>query len=77
MKGEIMQNEEKLLSTDDAYDVVFDYLKTYFRKTKSEDILSILSSMPLVSDGIAVDPAIQSDWSDAIDKLLNTRQVIH
>lgn len=70
---ENMNNEEKLLTIEDAYDATYDFLEKIYGKTKSEDIFTIFSDMSLLGDGKSADPAILRDWKKAIDKLFTQK----
>ena len=66
-----MQNEEKMLTVDDAYDATYDYLEKFYQKTNSDDVLTIVCDMLLLGDGRPKDVAIESDWSEALNKFLD------
>ncbi|MFH1254109.1 MAG: hypothetical protein V1646_01610 [bacterium] len=65
-----MQNEEKMLTISRAYDATYDFLEKIYNKTKSEDVFTIFTDMPLLADGKSADPAILCDWNEAAEKLL-------
>lgn len=75
-KGIPMMNNEKLLSIDEAYDAMVDYLEGYYSRGKSDDIAALLSGMLLFADGGSADPALMSDWHESVEKILkqNPRQ---
>lgn len=66
-----MQNEEKMLTIEDAYDAAVDFLEKLCDKTKSEQVIDIVSEMPLVANGKSIDPATLENWHKAIEKTLN------
>ncbi len=66
-----MNITEKMLTVDDAYDTTYDFLNKYYRKTKSEDLIIIVSDMPFFADGISANPSTQEDWKDAVNNILN------
>ena len=67
-----MQNCERMLTIDDAYDAVVDYLEKLYNKTKSGDVGSLASEMSLFADGKSADPAAQKDWTRSVDKILDS-----
>jgi hypothetical protein len=54
------------LSPDQAYLAMFAFLQSYWERGRSEDIAGLLGSMSLLEDGSPADPALASDWKDAI-----------
>jgi len=55
-----------LLTSLQAFNVMDKTLGSYYQKTKSDDIGSLLSVMSFLSDGCTADPAIWKDWMEAI-----------
>ena len=49
-----------------GYNAMFKLLDYYYKKTKSDDLGSLLGVMCFFVDGSTVDPAIWEDWTDAI-----------
>ena len=70
-----MDNKEKTLTLDEAYDAVIDYLDAYYEKTKSDDIGSLLSGMVLLSDGRPADNAALDDWNQSVCKIKRIKNV--
>ena len=68
-----MDNKEKTLTLDDAYDAMVDYLEKYYEKTKSDDIGLLVGDMMLFDDGISTDPAALDDWNQSVCKIKNLR----
>lgn len=66
-----MKTKEKKLKIDDAYDVLVDYLKKYYKKIGSRDIASLIDEMSLLEDDSSADPAAQEDWYDSVNKILH------
>ena len=56
------------LSIREAYECMFHFLDSYWKQGgKSDDQIAILlGGMPLRSDGGSADPAMRSDWLDAV-----------
>ncbi|HEY0599310.1 hypothetical protein [Brevundimonas sp.] len=56
------------LSIREAYQCMFRFLDSYWeRGGKSDDqIAMLLGGMALSSDGITMDPAMMSDWLEAV-----------
>jgi len=65
-----MNNEEKMLSIEDAYDAVVDYLEKIYRKTNSGDAGALAGEMSFLPDGSSADPAALEDWDDSVNKIL-------
>lgn len=62
---------ETLLTKKEAYLSMIHFLEDFLTMVKSDDIASLLGSMHISSDdGEPMDPAIWSDWEDAVQKTL-------
>ena len=79
-----MDNTQKTLTRDEAYDAIVDYLDPYYFQvlandpTSSGDLGSLLGCMMLASDETPMDSAVTSYWNRSIDKILNKRlQKLH
>src|SRR6266446_1292448 len=68
-----MDNKEKTLTLDEAYDAMVDYLEKYYEKTKSDDIGLLVGDMMLFDDGISADPASLDDWNQSVCKVKNQK----
>ena len=68
-----MDNKEKTLTLDEAYDAMVDYLEKYYEKTKSDDLGSLLDDMALLADEKPLDSAVLSDWNQSICKIKNQK----
>ena len=66
-----MNNEEKMLTVEDAYDAMVDYLEKIYRKTNLDYVGSLLGGMAILEDGKPADSGILGDWNKAINKILN------
>jgi hypothetical protein len=62
---------KKILTLDEAYDAMVDFLETYYKETNSDDIACLLSEMQLISEGQTADPADWHNWKESVDKILN------
>ena len=58
------------LTEKQAYLAMYSFLDEYYQITKSDSLGSLLGSMSLLEDGDTADPAILSDWKDAVKKVL-------
>ena len=54
------------LNEKEAYLAMFSFLEHWYEMTKSDDVGSLLGSMPFLQDGSTADPALWSDWEAAI-----------
>jgi len=59
-----------LLSTEDAYRAMCEFLAAYNRRGPSDDIAALLGSLDLQPDGRPADPAMEGDWSLAVGTAL-------
>lgn len=66
-----MDQTDKKLSIDQAYDVVVDYLDKYYKKTKLDELGDLVGDMMLLDDNISLDPAAIDDWKDSVEKILS------
>jgi hypothetical protein len=69
-----MENTEKKLTVDEAYDAMIDYLDKYYNRTHSDDVGSLLTGMLLLADGKSADSAALNDWNESVDKILNQKK---
>jgi len=60
-----------------AYNSMYKLLEDYYKKTKNEDIMSLLPGMVFLADGGTADPAVWEDWLKAIEnkKTLTKKEV--
>ena len=56
------------ISEKQAYAAMYAFLSHWYEMTQSDDIGSLLGSMSLLPDGSTADPAIESDWQEALSK---------
>ena len=59
---------EETLSVKEAYAAMFEYLKTLYQTTASDELGGLLGSMSLLDDGEPADPAVWADWLRAVEK---------
>ena len=57
------------LASDKAYAAMYIFLEDYYSRTHADEIGALLGSMSLLEDGTTADPAIESDWYDAVQKV--------
>ena len=55
------------LSEDEAYLAMFAFVEKRYRLTQSDDIGSFLGDMSLLFSGGTADPALQDDWTEAVE----------
>jgi hypothetical protein len=68
---------KKTLTSEEAYDAMYDFLEKFYDRTKSEDVGLLLSDLSLLrSDEKSLDPATIIDWQESVAKVLsqNPRQ---
>ena len=61
----------KLLDKREAYLAMFSFLEDYYKRTKSDEVGSILSGMCLMKDGKPMDPAYWDEWQEAVQRSLD------
>jgi hypothetical protein len=67
-----MENTEKILTIDEAYDAMIDYLEGYYERiSRSSEVGAILARMYLLADGTSAEPSALEDWKKSVDKILN------
>lgn len=56
------------LSVREAYLCMVNFLEAYWERGErsSDDLANLLSGLPLLQDGLSSDPAMMSDWLDAV-----------
>jgi hypothetical protein len=59
------------LTEKEAFAAMFYYLDSYYDRTKSDEIGSILGDLTLLADGMPADPAAWEDWNDAVKKAIS------
>lgn len=59
---------EDTLSVKEAYAAMYEYLKTLYQTTASDDLGGFLGGMSLLDDGKPADPAVWADWLRAVEK---------
>jgi hypothetical protein len=62
----------QILSAEQAFHVMFNFLKQYYERTGGKsDLAAVLSDIQTVpSDGMPADPAAWADWLDAVRVVL-------
>lgn len=63
-----MKRHTLLLSYDEAYDAMYDFLDHYYEITHSDDIGALLGDLALLPDGMPADASILKRWN----KILNS-----
>jgi hypothetical protein len=53
-----------------AFNIMKQYLNSFYHKTKSDDIGSLLGDIWLLEDGLTADPAAWEDWVDSIKSII-------
>ena len=61
---------EKCLTSKEAFLAMYSFLDKYYQLTQDDEIGGLLGSMSLLPDGETADPAIQSEWKEAVNKVL-------
>ena len=61
---------EKCLTNKEAFLAMYAFTDNYYQLTQDDEIGDLLGSMSLLPDGETADPAIQSEWKEAVNKVL-------
>lgn len=62
-----MVNWDDKVSIRDAYLAMFEYLRRYYERGRSDEIGGMLGSLSLLRDGMSADPAAMSDFLVSMD----------
>jgi hypothetical protein len=57
-----------------AYNAMFEFLRTYYERTNSDAIAVLLGGLAIANDGKPMDPGNWQDWENAIARALNRGQ---
>jgi hypothetical protein len=57
-----------------AYSAMFYFLNQWYKRTNSNELGGMLGSMSLLDDGCPADPAIVSEWQEAVQFALKGGQ---
>ena len=66
--------QQPILTTQHAYLVMFEFLRRHYERGPSDEIGGLLGSLSLLPDGLSVDPAMMSDWQEAVATVLSAEQ---
>jgi hypothetical protein len=57
------------LSTEEAYQAMFEFLDEYYARTKSDEVGALLGSLAINQDDcIPMDPGAWEDWLRAVER---------
>lgn len=59
---------QTLLTPEQAYLAMFAFLEQYYELTAADDVGALLGSMSLLPDGQPIDPAMSSEWQEAVTR---------
>lgn len=59
------------LSEREAYAAMFAFLDAWHKRGPSDELAGLLGSMSLLADGRTADPALWSDWLEAVRKAIS------
>jgi hypothetical protein len=62
---------DSMLTTKQAYLAMYQFLVDFYRRTKSDDVGSLLGGMSYLEDGHTADPAVWADWVNCVQKTLS------
>ncbi len=61
-----------MITEKEAYDVMFRFLDQMYERGKSDELGGLLGSMMPLDDGGPADPAMRSDWEQAVKHVLES-----
>ncbi|MBP6870359.1 hypothetical protein KBC04_05725 [Candidatus Babeliales bacterium] len=60
---------EAKLTTEQSFNVMYEFLDIYFLQNRSGDLATILGGMSFLQDGGTADPAMWGMWIESIDNI--------
>ena len=67
-----------MITEKEAYDAMFRFLDQMYERGKSDELGGLLGAMMPLEDGGPADPAMRSDWEQAVKHVLeSSRQKSH
>lgn len=64
--------EDKITKME-AFLAMKEFLNSYYKMTKSDDVGALLGAMEILEDGETADPAIWEDWEDSLNKIIKKK----
>lgn len=61
------------LTVHESYLAMYAYLERYYQLTGADEVGAMLGGMSLLDDGGTADPAVWSDWLDAVESVNRDR----
>ncbi|MBS1910949.1 MAG: hypothetical protein JST22_03090 [Bacteroidetes bacterium] len=58
------------LTSEQAYAAMVHFLEEFWKRTQSDGVGMLLSDLSLLLDGTPGDPAVVSDWQEAVEYAL-------
>jgi hypothetical protein len=58
-----------------AYAAMFHFLEQLYKRTQSDELGGLLGGMSMLEDGSPADPAIFTDWQEAVQHALKSDQL--
>ena len=58
------------LTVRQAYFVMFEYLRRYYERGKSDEVGGMLGNLSLLADGGSADPTALADFLDSVDAVM-------
>jgi hypothetical protein len=50
---------------------MFEFLRQHYERVPTDEMAGMLGSLGILSDGCSSDPALMSDWSDAVTTVMD------
>jgi hypothetical protein len=63
-----------MLTELEAFKAMVRFLESYYQRTESDDIGSLLGDLQLLQDGGTADPAAWQDWILAINAVIKSKK---
>ena len=69
---QLVKKTNDLLTEEEAFEVMINFLEKYFMRTNSDDIRSVLGDLLHDTYGVTSDPGAWYDWQDCLMKVKAT-----
>ena len=54
--------QDKKITINEAYHIMYEFIKQYWERDKSDELAILLGSIAPTKDGLSMDPAQYEDW---------------
>ena len=68
-----MNNKNIILTEKEAYMAMFELLRQYYERGRSDEIGGMLGDLSLLNDETSADPAYSVEWKEIVIKIISDR----